>query len=108
MAEAIAANYIDHLDEERLEVFLGRIDGEAAGLVNLVTLGQIGEIDWVYTREDARRRGVAGTLLAHAIDHCHRAMFEKVILEVAQGETAMRVYEKLGFEPVATLAKFVR
>ena len=108
LAESIAAMYIEHLDEARLEVFLGRIGGEAVGLVNLVTLGQVGVIDWVYTRQDARRRGVAGTLLAHVIDHCHRAMFEQVILEVGRDGIAMRLYEKLGFKPVATLVGFVR
>lgn len=108
LAEAIAAMYIDHLDEARLEVFLGRIDGEAVGLVNLLTLGQIGVIEWMYTRQETRRRGVARTLLTHAIDHCHRAMFEQVILKVPQDATAMRLYEELGFKPVATLMQFVR
>jgi len=44
-AADLAAAQIDHLDEPRRETFLGRLEGQPVGLVNLVTLGQIGVID---------------------------------------------------------------
>ena len=107
IAEQIASWYIDALDEPRLEVFLGRLGGQAVGLINLVTLGQIGVIEWVYTAESARRQAVATTLLAHAMDHCQRALFDNVILEAAAGDQVLGLYQRLGFLPVATYANYV-
>ncbi|MEE9212426.1 MAG: GNAT family N-acetyltransferase, partial [Phycisphaeraceae bacterium] len=73
-AADLAATHIDHLDEPRSEVFFGRLADRGVGQVNLVTLGQIGVIEWLYTAAEARNQGVATTLLAHALDHCRRAL----------------------------------
>jgi putative acetyltransferase len=109
VADDLAATQIDHLDEPRVEAFLGRLDGEAAGVVKLVTLGQIGVIDDVYVAPAFRRRGVAATLLAHTMDHCQRALFEQVILEVdAADREAQRLYTRLGFKPATEFHHYQR
>ncbi|MEX0776016.1 MAG: GNAT family N-acetyltransferase [Phycisphaeraceae bacterium] len=109
LAEQLTQTRIDHLDEPRLEVFCGRIDQAIAGLVAIVTLGNIGVIDDVYTAPAFRGRGVATRLLDYAIDHCARAMFQSVILEVRQSDApARRLYESLGFCAVASHHKYVR
>lgn len=106
-ADDLAATYIDHLDEPRKEVFLGRIDGQAIGLVSLTTLGQIGVLNDVYTAKDFRKRGIARTLIAHAINHCQRALFEQVILEIMEdNHEARRVYQQLGFKAVAAIVTY--
>lgn len=101
-ADHLADTHIDHLDEPRSESFLGRLDGKPVGAVNLVTLGQIGVIENLFTDKAVRNQGVASTLLAHAIDHCQRALFEQVILETDQNNVAaQRLYERFGFKPAA-------
>lgn len=99
---------LDRLDEPRAEVFLGRLHSQPAGVVVVVTLGQIGVIDFVYTATSARGQGVATTLLAHALDHCQRAQFEQVILEAPEGCPAVPVYQRLGFKPVASFTQYER
>lgn len=111
--EAAAGDYaeafIDHLDEPRQEMFLGRLDGEPVGVVSLVTLGQIGVIENVYTVPEARSQGVATTLLAHSLDHCQRALFEQVILKVNDdNHDAIRLYESIGFKPAASFVGYHR
>lgn len=109
LAAQFAATLIDHLDEPRIDIFLGRLNGRIAGVVSVVTLGQIGVIDNVHTVPVMRHQGVATTLLAHAMDHCQRALFEQVILETTTDNTnAIRLYEKLGFKPLTTFAHYER
>ena len=106
-AADLAATHIDHHDEPRSEVFFARLADRGVGLVNLVTLGQIGVIEWLYTAAEARNQGVATTLLAHALDHCRRALFEQVILEVTDDNlNAIRLYDSLGFKPATSFIQY--
>lgn len=103
MAEA----EIDFLDEPRLEMFLGRLNNEPVGYVSLITLGQIGLIFALFTLEEHRRKSVARTLLRHIMDHCTRAMFEQVILEVDPSNCAAKsLYESVGFQTVASFQSY--
>ena len=104
-ADDLAATRIDHLDEPRTEVFFGRIDGRPVGVVGLVTSGQIGVINDVFTEIDSRRQGIAATLLDHALDHCQRALFDQVILEVADGSEAIQFIDRFGFEPAISFVR---
>ena len=108
LAAQIAQSQIDHLDEPRFDMFVGRIDGRIAGIAGVITLGNIGVIDNVYTAPQFRGRGVASALMHHTIEHCSRALFEQVILEVLADSRALPLYESLGFKPVASYHKFVR
>ena len=103
-----AATLIDHLDEPRNEAFLGRINGQSAGFVSLVSLGQIGVIDKVHTRLSSSGQDVTTTLLAHAIDHCQRAQFETVITEIADGQASTGLFERIGFRPVISFDRYIR
>lgn len=108
VAEQMADTHIDHLDEPRLELFLGRLDGRIVGLAGVVTLGNIGVIYWVYTDPEHRRRGVARRLMTATLEHCVRAQFECVILEAYSHPAATGLYRTLGFKPIATIHKYIR
>ncbi len=108
LAAEIADAMMDRLDEPRAEIFLARLDRRPLGVVVLVTLGQIGVIDFVYTAAGARGKGVGTTLLGHAIEHCKRAQFERVILEAPPGCPAVPLYARLGFKPVASFVQYER
>ncbi len=108
-ASDTAAMLIDHLDDPRIDMFLGRLDRRIAGWVNVITLGQIGVIDKVQTLPHAAGQDVAATLLGHAIEHCRRALFEQVIVQIqSDDEQALRLYEGLGFKPVTTITWYER
>ncbi len=107
-AADIAATWIDQLDEPRYEAFLGRIDGQPAGLTGVLTLGQIGVIQPPFTHRDHRRKGVAAALLAQTLDHCARAQLEQVIIEAPENCPAQPLYESLGFRPLTTTTRFLR
>lgn len=80
--QAHARMRIDLLDEPRLELFLGRLDRKPVGVVGVVTLGNIGVLHEVYTLPEYRKQGIATTLMAHTLDHCERALFEQVIMDL--------------------------
>jgi GNAT superfamily N-acetyltransferase len=103
-----AAAHVAHLDEPRLESFLGRVDGKPAGIVDVLSVGTVGVIDWVYVTPAMRRRGVASRLLDDALDYCRRAQFAQVILETQRGSEAISLCKALGFAPVAAQHAYVR
>ncbi len=106
-ADQLVGAMIDRLDEPQIEVFLGRIDKKPVGNLTVVTVGQVGVIDAVYTMQAWRRKGVARTLMHHAVEYCQRAGFEQVVLEsVDPGPTAL--YESLGFRRIATITCYDR
>jgi GNAT superfamily N-acetyltransferase len=107
-AQQFAAVHVSQLDEPHLESFLGRLDGKPAGIVNVLSVGPVGVIDWVYTAAALRRRGVAGRLLDHALEYCRRAQFTHVILEAQKGSEAVSLYQSLGFAAVTTHQALVR
>ena len=109
LADDLADTHIDFYDESRLDSFLGRLAGQPAGVVNVLTLGNIGVITDVHTDHEHRRQGVARTLLTHAIEHCQRAAFEQVVLEAPEDCGIERaLYESLGFKAVATFSAYER
>lgn len=82
--------------------FLGRIDGEAAGVATFMPpWNGVTEVAGIATRESYRRRGVASALTERAT----RAAFEQdveIACLTAGDERAGRVYERVGFRPYAT------
>lgn len=100
---------VAELDEPRLDMLLGRLDGQPVGCAGVLTLGQVGVITNVYTAASARRQNVGKTLLAALIDLCSRAQFEKVILGHDRDcPVGTRFYAGLGFTPVIDFEDFVR
>ncbi len=61
-ANSIADVLIDQLDEQRLEYYLARIDGQPVGYGGVVGLGQTGVIHAAFTDPGHRGKGIGGTL----------------------------------------------
>jgi ribosomal protein S18 acetylase RimI-like enzyme len=109
LLDDLADTLVDHYDEPRLEGFLGRLDRKPVGIAAVVTLGQIGVITEVFTHPDYRGQHVASTLLSHVMDHCVRAQFEQVVLEVdPDNAAAIGLYESLGFAEVKRMTCYRR
>lgn len=87
--------------------FLGRFEYEPAGAASYTgALDGVTEIVGIATREQFRRRGVAAALTARAVQ---AAFAEGVTLAclTAADERAGRVYERIGFQPQATMLFYV-
>ena len=107
-AAALAKARVDQLDEERLEVFLGRLDGKAVGVCGVLTLGNVGVLYDLFTLASHRNRGVGAGLMAHLLDHCRRAQFDSVVASFPQNCPHLPFYTRLGFSVVGTFIRFRR
>ncbi len=104
---ALADAMIDHLDESRFDLFVGRLNGQIAAVAGVISLGDVGVISPAYIAPDHRRKGVAATLLAATLEHCSRAQFEKVIMERSEGCDSVPFYESIGFADVVGYPQYV-
>ncbi len=107
LKETLTPTLLDRLDEPRLELFVGRLDGQLVGVVGVTTLGQIGVINPAYTDPQRRGQRIATTLLTHTLDHCARAQMEQVLLVRCDGCPSIGFYQSLGFKPIASYIRFV-
>ena len=108
LATHLAETMIDHLDEPRLELFLGRLEGQTVSVAGITTLGQIGVISPAYTHPKHRGNRISSAMLSHTLDYCARAQMEQIILERKEGCYSTPFYEKMGFKQVASYVKYVR
>lgn len=87
--------------------FLGRVGQEPAGAASYTrALDGVTEIVGIATRQQFRRRGIAGALTVRVVQS---AFAEGVTLAclTAADERAGRVYERIGFRPQATMLFYV-
>lgn len=77
--------------------FLGSLDGEDAGCCVLYTEGELGLLLAVGTVPQARRRGVAATVLSHALRTWREAGGAWLFLETGPDNVARQLYRKAGF-----------
>jgi len=120
--EQFADAAIDSLDEPRVDLFLARRDKQPAGMMSLMTLGNIGVLlgHFVMTDDSAPDTSadeknnappdhtIAHTLLTRLMEHCTRAQFEQVILRLPAGDPDAAFYESVGFQKVATYVRYVK
>ncbi|MCC7193396.1 MAG: GNAT family N-acetyltransferase [Phycisphaeraceae bacterium] len=107
-AARLADTQIDHHDEARLESLLGRLNGTPVGLVNVLTLGNIGVITRIATDPDFLDQNVASTLLSHALEFCRRVLFENVVLGLTADDPAQSLSQAAGFKPITTFSIYRR
>lgn len=106
VAEQFTETIVDQLDEPRLEMFIGRHNQQPVGIVGLLTLGNLAVLWPAFTPIAGRGKGVAGTLMFHALEFCKRAQFEQLILDRHDGCPAIPFYSNLGFKSVTTFQRF--
>ena len=97
---------IDLLDEPRFELFLGRVDGRPVATAGVVSLGQIGVIKGLDILDEPQSDTIGRSLLAHVVEHCARAQFAQVIIELDGGDPDVDLVQSLGFQPVVSFIRF--
>ncbi len=85
--------------------FVGQLDGAAVATTAAFIFGPVAWIAMVLVDIDSRRKGVATTLLKHALDFLDQQGVKTVRLDAtAAGQP---VYEKLGFVPEYALTRYM-
>jgi ribosomal protein S18 acetylase RimI-like enzyme len=106
LAERVEAN-LRRLDDPRCEGILALKDGRAVGRAYVVTVGELGRLEWVYVAKEHRGQGVGRTILSRAMEACARSMFRHVFLGVdAQNAVAVGLYRRFGFDRVGEVVKY--
>lgn len=89
------------LDDPHFEGILALKDGRAVGRVSVLTVGEVGRIEYVYVSRDYRRQGIGRTLMSRAVEACARSLFKHVFLCVAHDNAAaVALYKRFGFQKV--------
>ena len=106
LAERVEAN-LRRLDDPQCEGILVLKDGRAVGRAYVVTVGELGRLEWVYVAKEHRGQGIGRTILSRAMEACARSMFRHVFLSVdAQNAVAVGLYLRFGFERVGEVVKY--
>jgi ribosomal protein S18 acetylase RimI-like enzyme len=96
----MSTTYDDDLDASRVAV----VEGEPAGICKLAIRGDRGWIGGVGVAPPHRGKGIGETLMRAAIDQARSRGLRELWLEVLfPNEPAIRLYEKLYFEPIRVL-----
>ena len=106
-APATARAWIDQLDESRLELFVGLLHSQIVAVGGVLSLGNIGVLWPTFADPAQRGKGLGKTITQYVLDHCHRSLFESVIIARHETCPAVHFYESLGFSRVATLVRYV-
>ncbi len=86
--------------------FVVRQRGEPVSFAALLVLGGTAYLDHVVTFPAARRRGYAGSVTRRALAEAAAAGATSTYLLAEPGGRAERIYERIGFEPLAHIASW--
>ena len=89
-------------------LFAGEADGRLVAHTELYCEDGVGQVENVFTLPDYRSRGLARSLVLHAVAESHAAGIEFTFLVADADDWPQRLYEKLGFETVGRYARFLK
>jgi GNAT superfamily N-acetyltransferase len=84
------------------------LDGDAVGCGGVRAHdGDVGELKRMYTRPEARRRGVGRVLLASIEARAHTLGYVRLVLEAGTRQPeAIAMYEASGYEPITPYGQY--
>ena len=100
----IEADWRRFLDLGGAGCFLAELDGVPVGTTTTCVFGSVAWIAMVLVDVNARRRGVGSALLSHTLAFLDGQGVSTVRLDATAA--GQRVYEKLGFKPEYSLARY--
>jgi ribosomal protein S18 acetylase RimI-like enzyme len=89
-------------------LFAGEADGRLVAHTELYCEDGVGQVENVFTLPDYRGRGLARSLVLHAVAESNAAGNELTFLVADADDWPQRLYEKLGFETVGRYARFLK
>jgi putative acetyltransferase len=98
---------LEQLFEPHIRFFLARLDGAAAGCGGVALFGDYAEVKRMYTRQEARGRGVAKALLFRIEEEARLAGVPLLQIETGiHQREAIGLYEGAGFRPCAAFGPY--
>jgi putative acetyltransferase len=89
---------VDRLFRDDVHFYLARLDGRAVGCGGVAMFEDFAELKRMYTRREARRRGVAAALIARLEDDARAAGLGILRLETGMFQhESLAFYERVGF-----------
>jgi ribosomal protein S18 acetylase RimI-like enzyme len=89
-------------------LFAGEADGRLVAHTELYSEDGIGQVENVFTLPDYRGRGLAGSLVLHAVAESQAAGNDLTFLVADADGWPQRLYERLGFETAGRYARFLK
>jgi GNAT superfamily N-acetyltransferase len=83
-------------------------EGDLVALTKLRSHGHTAQVEDVYTAPEARRRGFASTLVAHAVTQAQEAGHDLIFIVADDRDWPKQLYARLGFKPVGRRWTFHR
>jgi GNAT superfamily N-acetyltransferase len=91
----------DHLRRKApATTWIASLDGEPVGLFSSLVHGEVALLEDLFVLPTARRRGVATTLVAHAVERAYRAGASLCFLSARADDTPKDMYARMGFRAV--------
>jgi putative acetyltransferase len=98
---------LDALFQPHIRFFLARLGGAAVGCGGVALFSDFAEVKRMYVRDAARRRGVAGALLARLEEEARQAGLSWLRLETGAHQiAAMQLYARAGFRRCPAFAAY--
>jgi GNAT superfamily N-acetyltransferase len=95
-----------NLPPDEVTIYVARADGDAVGCLLIVDHERNADVELVAVVPEARGRGIAGKLLAHALaDAAERGLETSTLIATKMGRP---VYQRLGYREVGTLEMWER
>ncbi len=90
-----------HLEDPHTDALLALKDGQAAALLMVQAVGELGCIAGLDVSERFRGQGLGRTMMSRALEICARSLFKHVFLTVVPTNAiAVGLYRKFGFEKI--------
>jgi ribosomal protein S18 acetylase RimI-like enzyme len=100
---------MSHYDDPHTDALLALKDGEAAAIVEVLSVGELGCIEGLDVAEHFRGQGIGRTMMSRAMEICARSLFKHVFLTVRPDNApAIALYRKFGFEKLADFLLYRR
>ena len=105
---ALAAAAMLHLDDPHWDALIALRDSAAIAHVGVLAMGEVGRIDSLLVRFEARRQGIGRIMMGRALEICARSLFKHVMLCVdPQNISCATLFQKLGFAKIGQSTRYV-
>ena len=88
--------------------YCARVEGDIASVCELYLVGDVGQVESVYTLEEFRGRGLARAVVRHAATVARSEGAELVFIQALDEDWPKELYAELGFQPIGHVWWFVK